>query len=225
LTCRDSNASLSPSNWIADLQWQTHKGNSRPMVVRIVKLLILGLIMLSVSPAFAFDNKRQGFILGFGAGFHTIDYDFIYNGSNIGSESKSGVATSFKIGAGLTDQFALYYVRNASWYSAPYFDGFTIKDITYTTGIMGLGAAYFLSPSAPSAYVLGAIGTGDLSAPFESGVSSDTGSAIMLGAGYELSSHFMVEGTWQSTDIDSADDPLLSIESSSFQVTINYVFY
>jgi len=193
--------------------------------MRIIKLLLLSLIVLSNSPAFAFDNNRQGFILGFGAGFHTIDIDVIYNGYKLGSDSNSGIATSFKIGAGLTDQFALYYVRNASWYSAPYSDGFTTKDITYTMGIMGLGATYFLSPSAPSGYLLGAIGAGDLSAPFESGISSDTGSAFMLGAGYELNSHFMVEGTWQSTNIDSADDPLLSIESSSFQVTINYVFY
>jgi len=193
--------------------------------MRIIKPLLLSLIVLSNSPAFAFDNNRQGFILGFGAGFHTIDSDVIYNGYKLGSDSNSGIATSFKIGAGLTDQFALYYVRNASWYSAPYSDGFTTKDITYTMGIMGLGATYFLSPSAPSGYLLGAIGAGDLSAPFESGISSDTGSAFMLGAGYELNNHFMVEGTWQSTNIDSADDPLLSIESSSFQVTINYVFY
>ena len=193
--------------------------------MRIFKLLLVSLIVLSISPAFAFDNNRQGFILGFGAGFHTIDSDVIYNGSKLGKDSDSGIATSFKIGAGLTDQFALYYVRNASWYSAPYSDGFTTKDITYTMGIMGFGATYFLTPSTPSGYILGAIGAGDLSAPFESGISSDTGSAFMLGAGYEFNNHFMVEGTWQSTNIDSADDPLLNIESSSFQVTMNYVFY
>lgn len=192
--------------------------------MRALKCLLFIFVILSTTPSFAFDDNRQGFLLGFGAGFHSIDIDFIYDGSNIGSQSESGFATSFKIGGGITDQFALYYVRNASWYNAPYSDGYTTKDITYTIGLSGVGASYFLSPSAPSAYFLGAFGIGDISAPFESGVESDTGSAFMLGGGYEFSNHVMVEATLLSTNIESADDSSLSIESSSFQFTINYVF-
>ncbi len=173
----------------------------------------------------AFDDNRQGFILGLGAGFHNIDTDFNYDGSKFNSESKSGLATSFKIGWGITNQFALYYVRNASWYSAPSFNGYTTSDITYLAGISGIGGTFYLSPSAPSGYFLGAIGIGDLSAPFESNIESDTGSALMFGGGYEVSKHLQIEATLLSTDIDSADDSRLNLKSSSIQFTFNYLWY
>ena len=193
--------------------------------MRTFKCLLVIVSILLAAPALAFDEHRQGFVLGFGAGLHTIDIDFIDSGSTIASQSKSGLATSLKIGGGITNQFALYYVRNASWYSAPYSDGFTVKDITYVIGITGIGASYFFSPSAPSAYLLAATGVGDITAPFESGVSSDTGSAYMFGAGYEFSNHAMFEATLLSTKLDSADISTLSVESSSLQITLNYVFY
>ena len=171
----------------------------------------------------AFDNNRKGFIIGIGAGLQTVDTDFNYLGSNIGSDSESGLATSFKIGGGITNQFALYYVRNASWFSAPYFDGFATSDITYSIGILGLEAVYFLSPSSSSAYLLGAIGIGDISAPFEEDIESDTGDAFMFGGGYEISEHVQVEATLLSTDIDGGSG--INLESSSFQLTVNYVWY
>ena len=84
--------------------------------MHIQKFLFVAIILLvlSTTPTFAFDDERRGFLLGFGAGLHGIEEDFIVSGSNIGSQSKSGLATSFKIGGGITDQFTLYYVRNAS---------------------------------------------------------------------------------------------------------------
>ncbi len=187
--------------------------------MKIFKPVTFAAILFTATPAIAFDDNRQGFILGLGAGFHSIDIDFIYDGSNIGSQSKSGLATSFKIGGGITDQFALYYVRNASWYNASSFDG----DITYAIGLSGLGASYFLAPTAPSAYFLAALGIGDISAPLEGTV--DIGSAFMFGGGYEFSSHIMAEATIITTNTESADDNLLNSKSSSFQFTINYLFY
>jgi len=190
-----------------------------------LKLFLVICILMTSQVANAFDDNRQGFILGLGAGFHNIDTDFNYDGSKFNSESKSGLATSFKIGWGITNQFALYYVRNASWYSAPYFNGYTTSDITYLAGISGIGGTFYLSPSAPSGYFLGAIGIGDLSAPFESNIKSDTGSALMFGGGYEVSKHIQIEATLLSTDIDSADDSRLNLKSSSIQFTFNYIWY
>ncbi len=191
----------------------------------ILKTVTFAAILFTATPALAFDGNRQGFILGLGAGVHSTGIDFIYDGYNDLSQSKSGLATSAKIGGGITNQFALYYVRNASWYNAPYFDGFTTTDITVTIGLSGLGASYFLAPTAPSAYFLAALGIGDISAPFESNIKSDTGSAFMVGAGYEFSKHLMAEATILTTNIVSADDNLLNIKSLSLQVTINYLFY
>lgn len=173
----------------------------------------------------AFDDNREGFIVGLGAGFQTINIDFNYSGSEVRSDSEGGFATSFKIGWGITNQFSLYYVRNASWYSAAYDDGFSISDITYTIGIDGVGATYYLSPSSPSGYLLGAIGIGDISAPFESDIGSDTGSAIMFGGGYEASEHIHLEATFLTTNIDSLDNELLNLKTSSIQFTVNYLWY
>ena len=191
---------------------------------KIMYFLVICILVMSQT-ANASDDDREGFIIGLGVGYHTIDIDFNYNGSKIRSDSESGLATSFKIGWGITNQFSLYYVRNASWYSAPYFDGFTTSDITYTVGISGVGATYYLSPSAPSWYLLGAIGVGDISAPFESNIKSDTGSALMFGGGYEVSEHIQLEGTLLTTDIDSADDSQLNLKTSSIQFTVNYLWY
>lgn len=194
--------------------------------MKALRLLALATVLTASAPtASAFDDSRQGFLLGLGAGFHTIDLDVLGNGRSLGGESESGIATSLKIGGGLTDQFALYYVRNASWYSATGFDGSTYKDMTFAVGLMGVGATYFFSPSAPSGYVLGALGVGDISAPFESNVDSDTGSAFMFGGGYELGKHVMLEATVLGTDIDSSDIAGLSLETTSLQFTFNYMFY
>lgn len=173
----------------------------------------------------AFDGNRQGFILGLGAGLHSIDIDFKLGGSTVQSDSESGIATSIKIGGGITNQFALYYVRNASWYSAPASNGFTVSDVIFTVGISGVGATYYFSPSAPSGYILGAIGLGDISAPFESNLSTDTGGAYMLGGGYEASTGLHFEVTYLVTDLDSSDLSSLKLETSSIQLTVNYLWY
>lgn len=195
--------------------------------MKALRFMALATLLTGLAPtASAFDDNRQGFLLGLGAGLHTIDLDYLGNGRSLGSESESGIATSLKIGGGLTDQFALYFVRNASWYSAPGFNGSsTVQDMTFAVGLTGVGATYFFSPSAPSGYVLGALGAGDIAAPFESNVESDTGSAFMVGGGYELGNHLMLEATLLGTDIDSGDIAGLSLETTSLQFTFNYLFY
>jgi hypothetical protein len=134
------------------------------------------------------------------------------------------LATFFKIGAGITDQVALYYVRNASWYSARTLNNSTANDALYSIGLSGIGAAYFLAPSVPSGYILGAFGVGDLSAPFEN-VNPDTGSAFTFGGGYEFNNHFMFEATLLKANIQGSGFNPTTLKSSSLQFTINYLFY
>lgn len=190
-----------------------------------IKIILLAVLFCAATPALAFDDQRQGFILSFGAGFHTLKKNFSRSGYNDVSQSKGGLATSFKIGAGLTDQVAVYYVRNASWFSAPYTDGVTTKDATYTIGISGIGATYFLAPSAPSGYFLAALGIGDIAAPFENNTQANTGGAFMFGGGYEFAKNLMLEATLLSTKIQDNSSPAITLKSSSLQFTINYLFY
>ena len=99
-------------------------------------------ILLSFQPSHAFDGARSGFMIGIGADYQTIDTDYTYYGSELASDSYTGPATSLKIDWGVTEQLLLYYVRNASWYSAPYSDGGQTKDITVLLGIRGFGGTY-----------------------------------------------------------------------------------
>lgn len=194
-------------------------------MVSIYRFLAALLLVMSSQFAYAFDEKRHGIILGLGAGLHNIDIDFETGSSVIASDSRSGIATSFKIGGGITNQFALYYVRNASWYRAPSSGGGSTSDIVYTVGISGVGATFFLRPSAPSVYLLAAAGVGDISAPLEDDIDTDTGDAFMIGGGYEVHDHLQFEGTLLMTDIGSADVSNLDMETASLQLTINYLWY
>jgi hypothetical protein len=180
---------------------------------------VLIALLFSAAPALAFDDQRAGFILHLGAGFHTLHSNITNNGYNLDSKSETGLATSFKIGGGITDRILIYYVRNASWFSAPY--GNTGRTATYSIGLSGVGVSIFMAPSAPSGYFLAAVGAGDISTPFED-ATPDTGSAIMFGGGYEFRKNLMLEGTLLATSIPSG---YVTLKSSSLQFTINYLFY
>jgi len=137
---------------------------------------VLIFYVMSSHAALALDDSRKGFSIGVGAGIHTVsvdntadDFGFSLNSSS--SISEFGIATSFKIGGGITEQFSLYYVRSASWYD---------DTSVFTTGLAGIGAAYYLSPTAPSIYFHGAVGIGDLGAPFASNIEVQTGTAAMI---------------------------------------------
>jgi hypothetical protein len=187
--------------------------------MNIFKSALLVAIIFSSTPAFAFDDNRQGFMLGVGAGFETLKV-----GTVTGSMPKEGVATSLKIGWGITERIALYYVQNDSWYR-DYPSATAKQQSTYTIGISGIGVTYFLAPTAQSGYILAAIGTGYNRAPFDKSVNPGTGSAFMIGGGYEYEKNLTVEGTLLSTRYDSVSSPQVSLKSTSIQMTINYLFY
>jgi len=146
---------------------------------------------------------------------------------NAASNSETGMATSFKIGGGITQRFSLYYVRSASWFNAPYTEDSNTSDIYYVSGLSGLGASYYFQNSAPSAYITSAIGIGDFAAPLEDDIDSDTdtGSAFMVGGGYELNKHIQFEATYLRTSIDGKSLNASDFKTASLQFTINYLWY
>jgi hypothetical protein len=180
------------------------------------------------TPAFAFDDNRQGFIFGLGGGFTTLKvgtYD--YSSGNTWSVPEYGLATSLKMGWGITDQVALYYVQNDSWYREYYSSNSSSepKQSTFTVGISGIGATYFLEPSAPSAYILAATGVGYNATPFESNNHRNTGHAFLFGGGYEFERNITIEGTVLIDNYDSGSNPPVNLKSSALQITLNYLFY
>lgn len=194
-------------------------------IMNLCKTVTLAAVLLSATPALAFDDNREGFILGLGAGFHSIKNDYTLNGVSYLNESKSGLASSFKIGGGITNQFSLYFVRNASWFTTPLTIGSTTKEAHAVVGMGGIGATYYFETTAPSGYMLGAIGGSDYAFPLESNVTTRTGGAIMLGGGYEFEPHVMFEVTVVGTTVSEPCNTQMKTQSSALQFTLNYMFY
>ena len=55
------------------------------------------------APADAFDGRRKGFVLGFGAGYASFD------ASQFTPDENSGLATRLEIGAGIDDRWIVHY--------------------------------------------------------------------------------------------------------------------
>jgi opacity protein-like surface antigen len=161
-----------------------------------------------------FDDNREGFLLGFGLGYQSTDTEVEVDDYS-GEGSYDGFSSTFKIGGGINKQFALYYVQYLAHDSDAIDEYFSIG---------GIGATYYFKPEIESAYILGAIGIGLINVEDD----SESGTGLLLGAGYEFSEHWQIEGTYMSTDIeieDSYSDATADITSASFQVTLNYLFY
>ncbi len=104
------------------------------------------------------------------------------------------------------------------------------------TGMYGFGASYYFSTEAPSLYILGAYGKGDIHSYGHSKTFFDeaSGDAFMLGGGYEFSSHLHLEATFirifdieesYTVQIDADSFERGDVEATTFQITINYLWY
>lgn len=141
-------------------------------------VVISGIVLVSVfQSAGAFDGKRQGFVLGFGAGVGVSAFD------TGGSARQWGVHTNLKAGWGLNDQTMLYYSGH-SFVTAE-------AGVGNATILLEPSAAlsYYFDPDAPSFYVTGGLGiSGDLNVDGFS-----PGPHVMAGVGYELLRHWSAE--------------------------------
>jgi len=145
------------------------------------------------TPAQAFDGNRKGFILGFGLGLGSSSVDQTVSAgfeSASGSDSFTGLQTAFRIGGAPSEQVAIYYFNDVSWFSMENALG---SDVTVASGVGGAGVTYYLAPTSPSFYFGAGIGLGTWMLPFES--DSDIWSGFGLGglAGYEFARHWSVE--------------------------------
>jgi hypothetical protein len=159
-------------------------------------LCIIGALASASTSSFAFDGHRKGFVLGFGAGPAMTSFTQTVS---LGAQSvtgdrenKMGLATDFRIGAGVTEQFSLYYVNRVSWFSL---DNALGKTVTIANSVGLLGATYYFQPVCPSPYIHGLLGLASWDTPFESGSEAWTGMGLGGGIGYELAPHWSLEGS------------------------------
>jgi len=184
------------------------------------QLQIAGLILLLLGSAStqAFNNQRQAFIAGLGIGYHSTDLDFSYTGDPTETASVAGLASSVRIGFGLSNQFTLYYLSEGNWYNR--------GGDTWSLGLNGLGASYYFSPRARSAYLHYGYGYSYSSLPRESGIdSSRFGKGYILGAGYEFMPHVSLEASYLRTHLKGATDSPYPTRTSSWRLMLNYLFY
>jgi len=188
---------------------------------RLSGIFIAFLTLLFSMEASAFDGKRSGIQMSFGAGIHGgsfEDYDssFVPNSGQAG-----GLASSFKFGIGFTNQFSLYYIRNVSWFRLQSGEN---DPFIFLAGISGVGATYFFRQSGSSFYVMGAAGVGDYGTPFNNNITIRNGSSALLGIGYEFTPRHMLELSGLFIELGRDFENRFDA-SSSLQLTYNYMFY
>ncbi len=186
---------------------------------------ILGLavvILLAATSALAFDGARTGFALGFGVGFGSAKQTIEVSGGGISasaSNDEGGVATDFRLGGGINEQWILAFTSQQVFFSPEGIDG------TFAQGIAGFGATYFLQPSAPSLFLEGGIGVGAL-ADLDND-ESDSGLGLLVGVGYEFVRNWMVDLSFSYAKVgeDSLGDFEADASISTVRLTVGWLGY
>jgi len=161
----------------------------------IFTAIVLLTFVWSANPAFSFDGKRKGFILGGGLGFNMTSYTQTVEAFGFEEtsdrENKGAISTSFKIGFAPNEQTEIYYSSKVSWFGMENALG---NDVTIAFGMGGIGITHSLKTVPPTYFVTGGIGFSSWSLPFEDNA-PDTwlGLGVYGGGGYEFSRHYNVE--------------------------------
>jgi hypothetical protein len=150
------------------------------------------------TPGFAGDRERKGRIVGVGIGLgmfagrqHVVSsrygtdrtYSREYRGSLLGD---------FNIGYAPTNQLAIYYMMHSSLYKFSAIQSRGDGDLWLSqTG--GVGATYYLKPSAPSLLLVGGLGY-SYSHDFYYPNDSLWGVGLTVGGGYEFVRHLSLQG-------------------------------
>jgi hypothetical protein len=163
-------------------------------------LWLLILLLTVAGSANAFDGKRTGFVLGFGAGLGTITFSDSDNTNTL-----SGFQTTLNIGAGITDQILILYSGHTAFYKR--------KESNFVTGTPTVIARYYFTPTVRSFYVFGGTGFQVVLAwdDYETG-GGFVGFGIAAGGGYQFSQHFGVElGAFRTSE---SGTPFTSIHAA-----------
>ena len=181
------------------------------------------MLLLNFSLLNAFDDKREGLLIGLGLGLGSQGME-LSDGTNSVSEEYSTIATSFKIGYGFSENFTLYYASYVNWYDLEFYsnNGGTFNE-SMVSGVAGVGATYFFSEN-DSFYVSGVIGLGTMAAVDYRWYEIGKGGFISLG--YEWKNRFSIEAVLQmQTELTSDINSNLKLKTLSQQLILQYSWY
>jgi hypothetical protein len=152
-------------------------------------LIVLSFLCAAVAVAPPAQAQRSGFIIGIGAGVGMASWTAT-SPFAVGSsprQSRTGVATDFKLGSTIGSSFQLYYMNKVIFLALDNVD-------LAATGMSGLG--FTLTPgSSPNFYINGGVGIHVWSEfDFDSGTNASlTGLGLLAGVGYHLSELWMLD--------------------------------
>jgi len=162
---------------------------------------------LLISNANAFDDKKEGLMLGVGIGASSIKTT--YTGGN---SRDTGFATSLKLGYGFNEQLAVYFGLTGDTYK---YNG---KDKAVNTALSGVGVDYYLEENSPF-YLTGMVGFGSVNELKNN--KSQTGYGFLVGAGYELSKHITLQADYMKINTDDR----LNADTDALRFTVSYTWY
>ena len=194
------------------------------MKIRAVILTIV-LVLLLATATWAFDGKREGFILGGGLGLGVTTYKYELGSQKRDREDNGAFATDFKIGYSPNAKLQVYYFTKSTWFKADYA---FYDDETILSSVGGLGITINMKNEAPTFYVSGGLGYSEWTFLFEEYAPPHmTGFGIFGGAGYEFSRHynFGLDLTYGTPTHNYNHYGKSSVNPVSIKLTLNALAY
>lgn len=172
----------------------------------------LGLLACTFQ-AHAFDRNRPGFLLGIGVGGFGADISSS-GPSVLGEEADGGLAVALRIGAGINNNFSIYFLRDFQ------------ADSDFGFGLTGVGSTVYFSGAGPTPYVIGGLGLGDVS---DDSIFTDSalGFAAMLGAGFAFTQGFHLDASVMYVDAELEENfqPDVDFEIVSYRLMARYTWF
>jgi hypothetical protein len=158
--------------------------------------------MMSVGNAFAWDGQRQGFVLGAGLGpglsASAQAVGFSVAGEAVGRETKLALNSDWQLGYAPTNVLQISWISSVSWFELEHASG---DRVIIANGLRGVAVTYYFHAESPSPLLVGGIGFSSWSEPFEEVPGTMWGVGFIVGAGYEVSPHWSIEGklAWKNS--------------------------
>ena len=185
---------------------QTTAERAFVMLKRSLRFTVIGALLLC-APVLAFDGKRPGFFLGFGAGpglSLVASKAFDGNTWSVGKTRwTGGPAANIRLGAGLSDHVSAFVAVDATFHTDIIRNGEHDERVTAAQSTKSLGLIWFAKPSAPSWSVFCGFGVSRYDRPFEGNYNDIHGFGVLGGLGYEVRRHWLatVQASWGNPNI------------------------